>query len=69
MKDNEEIKDEYLKTQQKLAVLANYQTPEALFDHLFGDLGELSKKKLAKRLELIKLFSTDFRFMFSEKGA
>lgn len=66
MKDNAEIKDEYLKIQQKLAVLAKYQTPEALFDHLFGDLGGLSKKKLAKRLDLIKLFSMDFRFMFSQ---
>lgn len=65
-KEQAEIKVEYELAQQKVAVLAKYQSPEELFDYLFAHQGELSEKQLQKRAKLVHSLSRQFGFTFSQ---
>lgn len=65
-KEQAEIKAEYELAQQKVTVLTKYQSPEELFDYLFGHQGELSKKQSNKRAKLAHSLSRQFRFAFSQ---
>lgn len=64
--DRQKLQDEYQLAKAKSQVLAKYDTPEALFDYLFGTMGQLSKKQLKKRLVLTAELSKDFAFTFSK---